>query len=958
MRSKTRQRAIELLETRRLLATFNGTGGDDTINISIVAGGTGSIVQINGVSSPTSDPSITINAGLGNDTFRVFNMLDTVTILARGEGGNDTLVNPSTLDLDAVYDGDFTFDGGSGSDLVIADNGQDTTTPYEIELAGARIHKDLGFGGDTLLEYDNIESLQYWDSNGSNLISFHDMQSIVGVNVALEVHGNAGNDTIFNTSDVTSAIGDWDDSIGTGGAFINGGTGTDALQLRNGSDTGGLDTDTYSFSGSSISGFESPGVPTGALTYAACETIDFVGGAPAETFVVSSKPNTTSLHINGNTGADNFTVGGNDLDSSGLLLSNTTFLGGPGTDSIITDDSADTSADGVSNYTWNATTLAKGTAGFTYSEFETQRLIAANGTVSGLNSVPRVDLNQTSSAMTSTTIVGGDARMCRVDVGAGNLSNINGTVTVNLNGATFDALNIVNNVPSVHTTYRLERAGNLGSLSAPKTINYVGVRTLTINAGPANDQFFVDGVPSGTGVVLNANNGDDFFTLGAGDIGGNVLGSATMNGGAGLNTGTINNSLDNAVATQTLNGATFVDGQSHTFSGLSRLIFDGGPGGSNLAVNATVFPTDIRGNSGDDTFTVGGGDLDANLLADSILDIDGQGGSDRIILDDVNETSLAGFYNFRRLIGGIDQFFKDSLTDRFVNWRAIENVTFEASNAEFPGSGNSTCFIGVFDSGTPLTINGNGGPDSIQVQDAAFPVTVHTGPGEGDSVFLNADLDANPGAAILRQSDAVQDLGIFAGGVLRVADGAVLAKTGTLAGNLTINGTLDLADGAFLSRASGTTLDFFQTRLARGRNGGAWNGTDAQGAINSSGAASSATNDGVGFGLGSQVAPTSIGPFSIAPGDTLLRYTLDGDANLDGTVNLQDFNRLAANFGQSNQAWTDGDFNYDGAINLSDFNALAGNFGMSASPTALYELERFAGPQDRADARPELEDLS
>jgi len=34
-----------------------------------------------------------------------------------------------------------------------------------------------------------------------------------------------------------------------------------------------------------------------------------------------------------------------------------------------------------------------------------------------------------------------------------------------------------------------------------------------------------------------------------------------------------------------------------------------------------------------------------------------------------------------------------------------------------------------------------------------------------------------------------------------------------------------------------------------------------------------------------------------------------GDANLDGTVNLQDFNRVASNFGSSSGLWSCGDFN-------------------------------------------------
>jgi hypothetical protein len=63
----------------------------------------------------------------------------------------------------------------------------------------------------------------------------------------------------------------------------------------------------------------------------------------------------------------------------------------------------------------------------------------------------------------------------------------------------------------------------------------------------------------------------------------------------------------------------------------------------------------------------------------------------------------------------------------------------------------------------------------------------------------------------------------------------------------------------------------------------------------------------------------------------LLRFTRYGDANVDGQVNLADFNRLASNFG-GNGNWIEGDFNYDGIINLSDFNRLAANFGLQAGP--------------------------
>jgi uncharacterized delta-60 repeat protein len=64
-------------------------------------------------------------------------------------------------------------------------------------------------------------------------------------------------------------------------------------------------------------------------------------------------------------------------------------------------------------------------------------------------------------------------------------------------------------------------------------------------------------------------------------------------------------------------------------------------------------------------------------------------------------------------------------------------------------------------------------------------------------------------------------------------------------------------------------------------------------------------------------------------------FFLNGDANRDGRVNLQDFNRLAGNFGLSNRTFSQGDFNYDTVVNLQDFNILAGRFGQVVAPDAL-----------------------
>lgn len=58
-----------------------------------------------------------------------------------------------------------------------------------------------------------------------------------------------------------------------------------------------------------------------------------------------------------------------------------------------------------------------------------------------------------------------------------------------------------------------------------------------------------------------------------------------------------------------------------------------------------------------------------------------------------------------------------------------------------------------------------------------------------------------------------------------------------------------------------------------------------------------------------------------------------GDADLDRTVGLGDFNILAGNFGASNVGWASADFTGDRMVTLADFNVLAGHFGFAASPS-------------------------
>jgi fibronectin-binding autotransporter adhesin len=170
------------------------------------------------------------------------------------------------------------------------------------------------------------------------------------------------------------------------------------------------------------------------------------------------------------------------------------------------------------------------------------------------------------------------------------------------------------------------------------------------------------------------------------------------------------------------------------------------------------------------------------------------------------------------------------------------------------------------------------------------------------------------------------------GGTLKLATSTGLATLSSL----TISGTgaLDLTNNHVIINYNGDPdpMSTIYSYLKSGYNNGAWNGP---GIISSQIRIANANPNSPQYGIGFSDGNDKINGHSIvsglSSGQIELKYTLLGDANLDGTVNGADFSILAANFGQGYTNWDQGNFLFSPAVNGADFSALAHNFGQGDS---------------------------
>ena len=229
-------------------------------------------------------------------------------------------------------------------------------------------------------------------------------------------------------------------------------------------------------------------------------------------------------------------------------------------------------------------------------------------------------------------------------------------------------------------------------------------------------------------------------------------------------------------------------------------------------------------------------------------------------------------------------------------------------------------------------------------QISGFETLTKTGLGTLDlrkAIIGSIDVEAMEGTLIFNENQTLGSLTIGSGTVVLRESAAVLAggPLDTVYSNgLQVHGTvsmtraavesidkLDVTNNALIVQKNDSINPTIDAITARIRSGLSWDDFDnywnGEG-INSSVAAGDTTYylSAVGVVDNSLLQATEFeGVTGLTGNEVLVRYTLYGDADLDGIITAADYSLIDTGYALQLQGWVNGDFNYDGVIDGTDY---------------------------------------
>ena len=674
---------------------------------------------------------------------------------------------------------------------------------------------------------------------------------------------------------------------------------------------------------------------------------------------------------------DDFIEGETGNDTAVMGAGDDTFSWNPGDGSDVVDGQAD-----LDTVVFNGSDLAEkfgiadSGAGAPFHRVRLTRDIGS--VVMDLGTVEDIDLNALGGADTVTvddqtatdlftvnldlqgTAAGGDGQVDAVIINGtdgddvGQVESFGARITAN--ASLFPFVSIIG-ADATKDTLTINALGGGDTLDASSlAANLIG---LTLNGGDGGDEIF--GSPGNDQVIGGA--GHDKVFMDAGD--------------------------DNFVWNPG-DGNDVVEGQD----GTDTVIFNGASAGENIDLSADGPRLRL-------TDDVGNVDLDVDGIEQT--SVAPLGGADNVVVNDLTGTALthikvrlsADGQPDHVIVNGsnnadtidIDGDFANGVTISGLAAQVKVNGAIEAAEGLTVNAlgGADTVDASTLEAGAiALTLNGGDGTDLLTssqgdnlinggaqtdtinvIGSASGGVTTVQGSSGDDAVNVNPG-GVGPANVLFDATERIGALTIAGGGVATLAAGGVNVLTVTSL-NITGTGKLNLNDNALIvdyAPGSPSPIAGIQSLLASGFHGGAWNGN---GIVSGS---ADASTFALGFAEAAEVAAG--GTFAGQTVDrtaVVVKFTLYGDATLDGKVDFNDVVRLAQNFNTNVSAaaqgsWSRGDFTYDGVVAFNDLVMLAQNFqrpapaidvGAPAQPTAMAVAQAtnpLAGSFQRRPARP------
>jgi len=173
----------------------------------------------------------------------------------------------------------------------------------------------------------------------------------------------------------------------------------------------------------------------------------------------------------------------------------------------------------------------------------------------------------------------------------------------------------------------------------------------------------------------------------------------------------------------------------------------------------------------------------------------------------------------------------------------------------------------------------------------------------------------------------------------------VFIGTGTLSGQ---GGVIDLDDNDMLiHETTAGALQKVEGFVRTARNNGLWN----QPGITSTAAKNALPKNknlgvisGANFHAGNGGAGALFNGRTVATTDTLVKFTFNGDTDLNGAVNFDDYARTDGGFNNGRTGWFNGDFDYSGVVNFDDYSLIDQAFNTQGTVVLSTGSGEAAGP--------------